>query len=164
MFDELYKRHSNKVFGKCLSILKDTNSANDAVQEIFIKILLNLSKFKAESKFSTWIYSITYNYCIDRVRRLKKNQLLFSGDDKELPDVPEDIEDREILDTSIERLKVILDLIPVGDKAILMMKYQSSMSIRDISEVLQKTESAVKMQIKRAKHKFRLVYQENYKD
>ncbi len=163
-FEELYKRHSNKVFGKCLSILKDTELANDAVQEIFIKILLNMSKFKEASKFSTWIYSITYNYCIDTVRRRKKNTLMFSGDDESLEDVADEVEDSQILETSISRLKVILNKIPVGDKAILMMKYQDSMSIKDISAVLDKSESAVKMKIKRAKQKFRLVYGDNYSD
>ncbi len=163
-FDQLYSRHCDKVYGKCISILKDTNLANDALQEIFIKILLNISKFKEQSKFSTWVYSITYNFCIDMVRRNRKSLLIYSGDDEAAGEIVEDVSDSEILETSISKLKVILNKIPVGDKAVLMMKYQDGMSIKDISETLSKTESAVKMKIKRAKQKFRLVYSETYSD
>jgi len=163
-FDQLYSRHSDKVYGKCISILKDANLANDALQEIFIKILLNISKFKEQSKFSTWVYSITYNFCIDMVRRNRKSLLIYSGDDEAAGEVVDEVNDSEILETSISRLKVILNQIPVGDKAVLMMKYQDGMSIKDISYTLTKTESAVKMKIKRAKQKFRLVYSETYSD
>ena len=55
-----------------------------------------------------------------------------------------------------------MDNIPVGDKAILLMKYQDEMSIREIAGTLEKTESAIKMKIKRAKHKARLVYQNKF--
>ena len=90
--------------------------------------------------------------------------LMFSGDDDKIKELPDEVEDHEILETSIGRLKIVLNKIPIGDKAILMMKYQDSMSIKEISAVLLKTESAVKMKIKRAKHKFRLVYNDNYID
>ena len=76
-FDELYKRYSNKIYYKCYSLLGDYVSAEDATQDIFLKLILNLSKFSQKSKFSTWIYSITYNYCVDEIRRLKKNKMIF---------------------------------------------------------------------------------------
>ncbi|MEM6316965.1 MAG: sigma factor, partial [Bacteroidota bacterium] len=60
-FDQLYSKYATKVFSKCISLLKDEAGAQDATQDIFLKIFLNLSKFSGKSKFSTWIYSITYN-------------------------------------------------------------------------------------------------------
>ena len=66
-FEVLYNRYSRKVYGKCLFLLKEPDLAEDAVQEIFMKLLIKLAKFSGKSKFSTWMYSVTYNYCIELV-------------------------------------------------------------------------------------------------
>ncbi len=162
-FDQLYSRYSGKVYGKCISLLKNEAAAEDAVQEIFVKILLNLSKFSGKSKFSTWLYSISYNFCIDTIRRKKKNPNAFA-DDITGHEIADDVDDRFLLEMNIERLKVIMDRVPVGVKSILLMKYQDEMSIKEISAILSKSESAIKMKIKRAKQKFKKIHYEIYKD
>jgi RNA polymerase sigma-70 factor (ECF subfamily) len=140
-------------------MLKDQMMAEDAVQDIFMKVLLNLSKFKADSKFSTWLYSITYNFCIDKIRRRKKERSMVTDvEDMGNLNVPEEEDDRDIIETNVKQMKHILDTMKVKDKAILLMKYQDEMSIRDMTLVLEKSESAIKMSIKRAKEKFREQY------
>ena len=161
-FSILYKRYSNKIYSKCISLLKDDVLAQDATQDIFIKIFMNLAKFSARSKFSTWVYSITYNYCIDFLRRKKKEKNLFSDEIENAPDIVEDVPDNALLEIEVSRLKVILQKIPIGDKAILLMKYQDDMSIKEIASTIDKSESAIKMKIKRAKHKAMKVYKELY--
>ncbi|HMX39518.1 MAG TPA: sigma-70 family RNA polymerase sigma factor [Saprospiraceae bacterium] len=151
-FTELYRRYAGKVFAKCISMLSDEGLARDATQEIFIKVLLNLSKFTEQSSFSTWIYSITYNYCIDIIRKKKKMPLQFTEDVSRVSsEAVVDIPDSVLLEMKQERLEKVLDLLPEGDRAILMMKYIDDMSIKDIGDLLGKTESAIKMQIMRAK-------------
>jgi len=162
-FDVLYKRYAGKIFGKCISLLKDEEYAEDSVQEIFMKILLNMSKFSGRSKFSTWIYSITYNYCIDRIRRKKKDPSMLV-EDLSNHDVEDSVEDAFLIEMEIKRLKVILEHIPVKDKSILLMKYQDGMTIKEIGETIDKSESAVKMKIKRAKQKFRNIYYDRYRE
>jgi len=158
-FDVLYKRYSSKIFGKCLSLLKDEAKAEDATQEIFMKIILNMSKFSGKSKFSTWIYSITYNFCIDSIRRKKKDKSVLVEDLSIAHDkADEEANEKFLLEMNVNRLKVVLDKISVDDKSILLMKYQDQMSIRDISGVLDKTESAIKMKIKRAKQKCKTIH------
>ncbi|MEM1320908.1 MAG: RNA polymerase sigma factor [Bacteroidota bacterium] len=159
-FSKLYQRYSNKIYSKCISLLKDEGLAGDATQEIFVKIFLNMSKFGEKSKFSTWVYSITYNYCIDYLRKRKKDRKLFSDELENPPDIQEEVPDSELLEMEVSRLKRVLENIPSGDKAILLMKYQDDLSIRDIAGVLDKSESAIKMKIKRAKHKAQLVYKQ----
>jgi len=151
-FNLLYDRYAGKIYSKCISLLKDESLAKDATQEIFTKIFLNLSKFGQKSKFSTWVYSITYNYCIDFLRR-KKKQDLFSDEMEKAPDLAEEIPDQALYAMNVKQLKAVLGQLSDGDRAILLMKYQSELSIKEIAEVLGKTESAVKMQIKRAKEK-----------
>ncbi len=159
LFSALYKRYAGKVYGKCLSLLKDEHLARDATQEIFLKIFLNLSRFEANSKFSTWVYSITYNYCIDLLRKQNKVRNLFDDEADRLPEVEaEEVPDEALLAMEVDRLRIVLEHIPVDDKAILLMKYQDGMQIKEIAELLQKSESAVKMRIMRAKAKAHKAY------
>lgn len=162
-FTRLYRRYAGKVFAKCISMLGDEGLARDATQDIFIKVLLNLSKFTEQSSFSTWVYSITYNYCIDLIRKKKKNILLFTEDISRVgKEVNEDVPDSVILEMETKRLEKVLERLPPGDKAILDMKYIEDMSIKDIADILNKTESAIKMQIMRAKQKAQTIYEGLY--
>jgi len=162
-FNQLYDRYSRKVLGKSFSILKSEAKAEDATQEIFMKVLLNLSKFSGKSKFSSWLYSITYNFCIDAVRKSKKDVGVLVEDIGIYGDKADDtIDDSIIKETNVHRLKEVLDKIPAGDKSILLMKYLEEFSIKEICGVLDKSESAVKMKIKRAKEKFVLTYKDIY--
>lgn len=161
-FSVLYDRYITKVYSKSISLLKDEVRAQDAAQEIFIKIFTNLAKFNKKSKFSTWVYSITYNFCIDVIRKSKKKNKLFSDEEAEGKEIIEEIDDKVLLEMELERLKIVLDLLNVDDKAVLIMKYKEGLSIREIGEIFNKTESAIKMKIKRAKHKCQRVYTETY--
>jgi RNA polymerase sigma factor (sigma-70 family) len=162
-FTLLYRRYANKVFAKCISLLRDEGMARDATQDIFIKIMLNLGKFSEQSSFSTWVYSITYNYCIDIIRKKKKIQLIFTEDVSKISkETNVEIADSVLLEMKHDRLGVVLEKIPPSDKIILMMKYQDDMQIKEIADTLDKTESAIKMQIMRAKQRAQSIYEEIY--
>jgi len=162
-FSQLYRRYAGKVFAKCISMLGDHGLARDATQDVFIKILLNLSKFTEQSSFSTWVYSITYNYCIDLIRKKKKNILIFTEDMGRVSNAADvEIPDSVILEMETNRLEKVMNKLPVGDKAILDMKYTEDLSIKEIGEILKKTESAIKMQIMRAKIKAQDIYEDMF--
>ena len=162
-FSIIYDRYSRLVYAKSLSMLKNEAAAEDAVQEIFIKVMLKLSSYTGDAKFSTWMYAITYNYCIDIIRKTQRKKAIDVEDIDvlEASMIPEP-DDARILEVDIKRLKYILERIPRKDKAILMMKYLEEFSIKEIAEIMEKSESAVKMQILRAKEKFLNKYEEAY--
>ena len=87
---------------------------------------------------------------------------LFTDDLEKLPDMEEEVHDEALLTMEANRLREVLEQIPIDDKAILLMKYQDDLQIKEIAAILDKTESAVKMKIKRAKHKAQLVYKKLY--
>ncbi len=161
-FNLLYDRYTNKVYAKCMSMLRDQELAEDATQEIFVKILLSLSKFNGKSKFSTWLYSITYNYCIDQIRKEKNENFVQVNDFSRIDKVDDDMYDSEIKETNVFRLKEVMDKMNAEDKCILLMKYQDELSIKDICNILDKTESAVKMKILRAKEKFLKIFKDDF--
>jgi len=165
MIAELYRRYSAKIYRRSVSLVKEQSTAEDLTHDIFMKILHSLSSFRGNSKVSTWIYAISYNFCIDHLRKTKKAR--FNQNDyeayasDELVDYVDDLED--IKHIRVERLKEMLGLIHVEDKMILLMKYQDGMSIRNIQQILSISESAAKMRIKRAKEKVKKAYLAKYK-
>jgi len=162
-FNQLYRKYSVKIYAKCLYLLKEENIARDAMQDIFIKIFSNLYRFENKSKFSTWVYSITYNYCIDVIRKKKKENRFFFNESEQLEDYLDKIEDTTYLETKVEHLRQILENIPKRDKKVLLMKYQNEMPIKEIANTLNITESAIKMRIKRAKTRAKKMYTNSIK-
>lgn len=163
-FRLLHSRYAPKIYSKCISLLKEEALAQDATQEIFMKIFLNLARFGEKAKFSTWVYSITYNYCIDYLRKKKKQKSIFSDELENAPDIVDEVKDEALLSMEVHQLKRVLDYIPTGDRAVLLMKYQDELSIKEIATILDKSESAIKMKIKRAKAKAQKTKHELFKD
>jgi RNA polymerase sigma factor (sigma-70 family) len=157
-FEQLYDRYSDKVFRKCVSFVKDEAQAEDFTHDIFMKLVLNLGSYKETAKFSTWLFSITYNYCIDQIRIAKKHQEVALDDNF---DAADDDEDAAMAEMDAQRLHKAMALILPEEKSILMMKYQDDLSIKEISTSLDVSESAVKMRLLRAKEKLRKIYLEN---
>ncbi len=161
----LYDRYSHKIFSRSLSFVKDREIAEDLTHDIFMKILISLSSFKFKSKFSTWIYSITYNYCVDYLRKRQKIRFQHSEFQKETDAYisDEEVADaRELQKIKVERLMTIMEDINPEEKMILMMKYRDGLSIKQIQEIFDLSESAVKMRLKRAKEKVKKIHVKKY--
>ena len=157
-FEELYDRYVDKVYRKCLSFVKNEAQAEDFTHDIFLRVVLKLGSFKEHAKFSTWLYSITYNYCMDQVRQTKRQAEVALDENFDLAD---DGYDLELVEMQTRGLKKALQKIDPDERAILLMKYQDDFSIKEISETLKITESAVKMRLMRTKEKLRKIYAEN---
>lgn len=168
IFDLIYKNFSNKVYFKCFSLTKDKEIAKELTQEIFIKVFEHLKEFKGTSSLSTWIYSITYNHCIEYFR---KNKKIYSSDynnENEIYDIIDDeeeyIENKIIEEIEIDKINRILDLLNPEEKALILMKYQDNIPIKEIEKVLKLSESAIKMRLKRTKSKIIYLYNKLYKE
>lgn len=157
-FEHIYDRYSDKVYRKCLSFVRDEAKAEDFAHDIFLKLVLNIGSYKETSKFSTWLFSITYNYCIDQLRIAKKKAEIELDENFDFVD---DFEDAEVAEMEARKLNSALEHISVEDRSILMMKYQDDLSIKEISTSLDISESAVKMRLLRAKEKLKKIYLEN---
>ncbi len=149
-FQHIYLRYSKLVYNKCLSLSNDMDVAKDLTHDIFLKVFLNLSTFKGNAKFSTWLYSITYNFCINYLKKERKP----SENNEEMHDITDEEGEKleqELLKIKVDCLQKVLNAISIENKSILLMKYQEEYSIREIADILELSESAVKMRIKRAK-------------
>ena len=160
LFKVLYDRYVFTVFNKCLSFSKNNQEAEDICQDIFIKLLIKIKSFKGDSRFSTWMYSFTYNHCVNyyhrnKFKKYEKNILNIEQMYDEVP-MQASHDDLELL--RLKKLKTAMGLIPNEDKEILILKYQDFKSIKDLMELHNAGESAIKMRLKRAKEKLLGVY------
>lgn len=157
-FEEIYDRYVDKVYRKCLSFVKNEAQAEDFTHDIFLRVVLKLGSFKEQAKFSTWLYSITYNYCMDQVRQTKRQAEVALDENFDLAD---DGYDLELIEMQTQSLKKALQKINPDERAILLMKYQDDFSIKEIAETFKISESAVKMRLMRTKEKLKKIYTEN---
>lgn len=163
LFAVLYDRFSKVVFNKCYGFANSKEEAEDLTHDVFIRLFLKLKTFKGKAKFSTWLYSFTYNFCVNYVQRnsyKKKEKFTVVTDVIKDDDVSMNIEETDLFAVKSEKLGRTLELMEPKDKMILLMKYQDDISIKEIKESLAIGESAVKMRIKRARHKAVSIYSE----
>ena len=157
----LYDRYAQKIFRKCVSMLKNREDAEDLAHDIITKVFLNIGKFRGEANLSTWIYRVTYNACIDFLRKKQRNrsvELLPEVEGFDGPYDNEGIRDKQILEDKILILEEAFTLLSGNEKALLLMKYQDGMQIKEIAEVLNIAVSATKMRLKRAREKLKHKY------
>jgi RNA polymerase sigma factor (sigma-70 family) len=156
-FERLYNHYTNIVFRKCLSYLKNKEDAEDTAQEIWVKVFFALSKFEQKSTFSTWLYRITANQCVNN---LKKRKIFVSLD--LLSEKGFDVKDeKEDILTTISNNHLVtetLSLLSKDMRALLLMKYADEYTYADIACATGLGESAVKMRIARAKEQLQEVF------
>lgn len=162
-FGVLYDRYSAKVFQKCMGMTRNKDLSQDLVHDIFLKAFVNLPKFDHRSRFGTWLYSITYNYCLDHLRR-NQRQRTTDLDEGQVEEGPDDRYEVELLSLRADRLGAVLDALEPADRALLLMKYQDELSVKDMMDVLGLTESAVKMRALRARERALAKYHLLYRD
>lgn len=152
----LVDNHKGMVYTIALRMLKNPEDAEELAQDTFVKAYSSLKEFKFESKFSTWLYRITYNGAISKLR---KKQLEFS--DIENCDLPENdvISSYNTINelTQNEQKKYInqvLEQLTEGDALLITMYYLNENSIDEISEITQLSYSNVKVKLHRARKRF----------
>lgn len=160
LFEFLYLRYFKKVRDKCYSFLKDNKLSEEFANDILTKAYEKIQGFKGNSSFSSWLYSITYNYCIDYLRVKKKLHYPDWNSNNEIPEIIDESE-ADFEEASYENLLVIFELIHPEEKVLLLMKYQDNLPIKSIAKTLRISEDAVKMRLKRARS--RVIYMYNQK-
>lgn len=158
-FEELIGKYEKKAYNIAFKILKDPDDAMDISQEAFIKVFKSIKKFKFQSSFSTWLYRIVTNTCMDFLR--KNKVMVYSLDNpiqsdngeihREIEDKRNTTEDlfekkmtKELVHKSIDKLDDI-------HKIVIILRDIEGFSYQEISEILDCTMGTVKSRINRAR-------------
>ena len=157
LFEVLYNRYFPKVKDKCYSFFKDKQKSEEFANDILSKSFEKLESFKGKSSFSSWLYSITYNTVIDYLRKKKHLHYPNWNQENELPEIIDE-SDTDIEEISYDNLLQVFEKIHPEEKALLMMKYQDLLPIKEIAVSLSTSEDAVKMRLKRARSRVVYIY------
>ena len=160
LFGVLYDRYAKMVYNKCYGFARSQDEAEDLTQDVFLLLFIKLASFKGRSKFSTWLYSFTYNFCVNYVNRNKQRKMSDRSVQMDTAEykLTDEVPDESIYEMKAHRLEKALAMIPVEDKSILLLKYQDGASIKELCSLYDIGESAVKMRLKRGKAKLMEIY------
>lgn len=161
LFGRLYDRYATMVYNKCYGFAKTKSEAEDLTQDVFLLLFIKLKTFKGNSKFSTWLYSLTYNFCANYVNRDKQKKIndnSVSLENQNQNFSTDDISDVDLFQMKSDKLAKALKSMDPDDKSILLLKYQDGVSIKELTKLLEVSESAIKMRLKRAKARIIEIY------
>ncbi|GAB4022843.1 RNA polymerase sigma factor [Spirosoma migulaei] len=160
-FEALYNQYVSKVYRKCLSMTKDAEMAQDYTQDIFIKAFEKFDSFQNRSSFSTWLYSIAYNYCADQIRlakRLPTTAWLPENIAHDRPDTPE----ANLHEETLKLVRKAMETLSLEERTLLRLKYEDGLTIDEIADLYAIKPSAVKMRLKRSRERIHLLYAKLY--
>jgi RNA polymerase sigma-70 factor, ECF subfamily len=151
-FDEIVLRYERAVYNLAVRTLRDSTEAQDATQEAFFRAYRALGSFRPGAKFSTWIFTICYRLCCDRLAKRKR----FSGD--ELPDRADPSAGPAALaeqHDEARRLRAAIDALPEKYRAVVTLYHLQGRQYDEIASVLNLPLGTVKTHLFRAKEQLR---------
>jgi RNA polymerase sigma-70 factor (ECF subfamily) len=154
----LINAYSKSVYNIALNFFAERDIASDVTQEIFIKIYHNLDKFREERNFSSWVFTISRNYCIDYWRKNKKYLLNSQELDEKISTGQPTPEDNLIRESEIEILRKKITQLEPELRLILILRDIHDLSYQDIAERFSIPEGTVKSRINRARLRLAQLY------
>ena len=154
-FSVLVDNYKDLVFTLAMRMIKNREEAEEVSQDTFIKVYKSLNKFKGNSKFSTWIYRVAYNTCLDRLKKLKREYNVVAIDEftehqvKTLDNALDKMEAQE----HKQKIQECLQLLPSDDSFLLTLYYFEDQSLEEISKVVGLTANNVKVKLFRSRKK-----------
>lgn len=168
-FAQLVEKHDARVMSLARSILGSGFDAEEAYQEIFLKVHRSLASFRFESDFSTWIHRIAVNTALTRKRSLqrrRKKEQIMDGEDDFFDSVPsnpvEDPENLQLRHEILQQIEKALEGIPARQRTVFVMKHDQGMKLREIAKALGIGEGTVKAYLFRAIENLRSVLEPYY--
>jgi RNA polymerase sigma-70 factor, ECF subfamily len=150
--NELYNLYRTRIHALCYSMLHDSDSASDVLQETFFRLLKMRTKVDPSRSFGAFIHRMAYNLCIDAIRRRKslKEYDDFSWlEDSMATDVDEDV----VTDakTHLDAILAGIDKLPTSAKMLVELRYRSALTPEQIGEVLDVPPSTIRVRLHRAR-------------
>lgn len=161
-FTVLVRRHQGPLFNFALRYLRSSPVAEEVVQDAFVRVVQNAAEFKHEARFSTWLYTIARNLCIDQTRKraLRRHPSLDEprkAEERDGPTLGEQTADgkasveRAVVSVEIrERVATALDALPEEQREVFLMREVSNLPFKEIAEIVGVSENTVKSRMRYA--------------
>lgn len=144
-FEELYKRHTQKLFGFFYKMLWGNKAlAEDAVQEVFLKVIRYKNNYDSNRNFSTWLYTIAYNICKNEYRKYEMNNKQETAPVNEHTASGEQLVD---LKRFAGAVKKELNGLDEEKKTLFLLRFEEQLSVPEISRIMDIPEGTIKSRI-----------------
>ena len=151
-FGTLVERYDRAVYHLCLRTVRDSEEARDCTQEAFFKAFRSLHTFKAGAKFSTWIFSIAYHACCDRLARRKRYSSEEPPDYADSAPGPATLAERS---DEARTLRLAIEALPEKYRTVITLYHLQGRQYEEIAQVLNVPLGTVKTHLFRAKELLR---------
>ena len=148
-FGKLVLRYREKILNLAYDFLGDYESARDVAQDIFVKSWRNIREFEERSKFSSWLYRIAINTCLDAQKKIKKHRELPFTDQYLKSQEPSIIQQDRTGNIDDELAAAIMQL-SRNQRTAIILRYFHDQSIHDIAEVIGCSDATVRIHLHRA--------------
>ncbi|HEX3771622.1 MAG TPA: RNA polymerase sigma factor [Polyangiaceae bacterium] len=161
-FNALVRRHQTPLYNFAARLLRNQGAAEEVVQDAFVRVVLNAAEFRHAAKFTTWLYTIARNLCIDasRKRALRNHPSLDESrrdDDGDGPTLGErtadgraNVERAAVAVEIRERLTAAVDDLPDEQREVFLLREVSNVPFRDIAAIVGVPENTVKSRMRYA--------------
>lgn len=157
---ELFGRYADLVFGLCLKHLKDVHDSEDTAYEIF-EILLKKIPTNNITQFKSWLYRVTSNYCIDKIRKRKTNQIIYVDDKFESFIDILDYNDSQEKEALLKKIDNCLSKLNEDQKTCIDLFYFQEKTYQDIALTLNISWSATRSYIQNGKRNLKICMENN---
>lgn len=162
-FAQLVDLYKDKIYHLAYRMTGNAQDAEDVVQETFLRVYSNLEKYDDQQKFSTWIYRIATNLCIDRLRKRRATYSLDAemndGESNDwysmLPSNEETPENQLVLSETQTQIRESIDALPEKYKSIVILRYLQDLSLQEISDILKMPITTIKTRLHRGREYLR---------
>ncbi|MDX2268675.1 MAG: sigma-70 family RNA polymerase sigma factor [Bryobacter sp.] len=151
-FEDYIARYQQLVYRTAWRMLGAIGDAEDACQEVFLKLHSRLGDFEKAPNPSAWLYRVTVNHCLDVLRKRRPQA---EGGNFEVLAAGDNPEQEAALEQQKQRLARLLLRLPVGERSALVLRDLEGLSTREVAAILEVSEETVRTAIHRAKEKLR---------
>lgn len=140
--DMLINRHKTRIYTSIVMLVKDKYLAEDIFQDLFIKVIENLrsKNYKEENKFLQWTLRIAHNLCVDHFRKLKKEPVVKTSDDRDIFDIIDlketNAEQRIIKNQNHNTVMQLVDQLPEEQREIIILRHFADLKFKEIADML----------------------------
>ena len=161
-YAQLVNRYKDLVYTLALRMLKHKEEAEEVAQDTFVKVFKSLHKFKGDSKFSTWIYKVAYNTCLDTIKKNKKhlNNVTIDEYNFNKLDTIDNALDNIIKEEKSALIKNCINKLPEDSSALLTLFYFEELSLDEISKIINIEANTVKVKLFRARKKLAVILEQ----
>jgi len=163
--DELVRRNQDRVYSFAMRMCRNVEDAKDILQETFLGVVRSIRDFRAESRFSTWLYRIASNACLKKRRRgvfdpepeqeISLDALMprpdAEGRKPEIPDWSEDAERALLRGELVQQMEAAIDKLPREYKIVIILRDVEGFSAEETADLLKLSVPAVKSRLHRAR-------------